>query len=43
MNVPPNCRQYKPGDFLAGRPLNWNEIADEADDDVNWADTGAPS
>jgi len=40
---PPSCRQYKPGEFLAVRPLNWDEIIDEDDDDVNWADTGAPS
>jgi hypothetical protein len=23
---PPSCRQYKLGDFLAVRPLNWDEI-----------------
>ena len=40
---PPSCRQYKPGDFLAVRPLNWDEIIDEDDDDENWADPGAPS
>jgi hypothetical protein len=40
---PPSCRQYKPGDFLAVRPLNWDEIIDEDDDDDNWADPGAPS
>jgi len=40
---PPSCRQYKPGDFLAVRPLNWDEIFDEDDDDENWADPGAPS
>jgi hypothetical protein len=39
---PPSCRQYKPGDFLAVRPLNWDEIIDENDDDENWADPGAP-
>ena len=39
----PSCRQYKPGDFLAIRPLNWNEIIDEDDDDENWADPGASS
>jgi len=32
---PPSCRQYKPGDFLAVRPLNWDEIIDEDDDDDN--------
>jgi hypothetical protein len=40
---PPSCRQYKPGDFQAVRPLNWDEIIDEDDDDENWADPGAPS
>jgi len=40
---PRSCRQYKPGDFLAVRPLNWDEVIDEDDDDVNWADPGAPS
>ena len=40
---PPSCRQYKPGDFLAVRPLNWDEIIDEDDDDDNWADPGVPS
>jgi len=39
----PSCRQYKPGDFLAVRPLNWDEIINEDDDDDNWADPGAPS
>jgi len=39
----PSCRQYKPGDFLAVRPLNWDEIIDEDDDDENWADPGAPT
>jgi len=40
---PPSCRQYKPGDFLAVRPLNWDEIIDEDDDVENWADPGVPS
>ena len=40
---PPSCRQYKPGDFLAIRPLHWDEIIDEDDDNENWADPGAPS
>jgi hypothetical protein len=40
---PPSCRQYKPGDFLAIRPLNWDEIIIEDDGDDNWADPGAPS
>jgi hypothetical protein len=39
---PPSCRQYKPGDFLGVRPLNWDEIIDKDDDDDNWADPGAP-
>jgi hypothetical protein len=30
---PLSCRHYKPGDFLAGRPLIWDEIMDEDDDD----------
>jgi hypothetical protein len=37
---PPSCRQYKPGDFLAVRPQNWNEIIAEDDDNENWADPG---
>jgi hypothetical protein len=32
---PRRCRQYKPGDFLAIRPMNWDEIIDEDDDDEN--------
>ena len=40
---PPCCRQYKPGDFLAVRPLNWEEIIDKDDDDENWADPGVAS
>jgi len=40
---PRGCQQYKPGDFLAVRPLNWDEIIDEDDDDENWAGRGAPS
>jgi hypothetical protein len=40
---PPSCCQYKPGDFVAVRLLNWDEIIDENDDDENWADSGAPS
>jgi len=38
-----SCRRYKPGDFLAVRPLNWDEIIDEDDDDDNWADPDSPS
>jgi hypothetical protein len=40
---PPSCRQYKPGDFLAVRPLNGDEVIDEHHDDDNWPDPGAPS
>jgi len=40
---PPSCRQYKPGDFLSVRPLNWDEIINEDDDDEKWADPGARS
>jgi len=37
---PPSCQQYKPGDFLAVRPLNWDVIIDKDDGDENWADPG---
>jgi hypothetical protein len=40
---PASYRQYKPGDFLAVRPLRWDEIIDKDDDDNNWGDRGAPS
>jgi len=40
---PQSCWQYKAGVFLAVRPLNWDEIIHEDDDDENWADPGAPS
>jgi len=40
---PPSCRQYKPGNFLAIGPLNWDEIINENDDDEYWADRRAPS
>jgi hypothetical protein len=43
MNEPPSCQQYKPGDFLAVRPLNWHEIMDEDDDDLNCGDPRVPS
>jgi len=43
MIEPPSCGQYKPGDCLASRPLNWDEIFDKHDDDENWVDPGAPS
>jgi hypothetical protein len=39
---PSGC-QYKAGNFLAGRPLNWDETIDENDDDENWANPGLPS
>jgi hypothetical protein len=31
-----------PCEFLASRPLSWDEIIDEDDNDGNWADPGAP-
>jgi len=40
---PASCRQYKPGDFLAIRPLNWGEIIDQDDDNDNSVDPGLPS
>jgi hypothetical protein len=40
---PPTCRQYKRGDSLSVRQINWNEIIDKDDDDENWADPRAPS
>jgi hypothetical protein len=39
----PSYRQYEPGDFLAVRPLNWDDTIYEDDDDENWADPGEPS
>ena len=39
----PSCQLYKPGDFLAIRQLNWDEIIDEDDDDENWSDPGVSS
>jgi len=38
-----SCQQYTPGDLLAVRPQNWDEIIGEDDIDENWADPGAPS
>jgi len=35
---PPSCRQYKPGNILAVRPLNSDERINQYDDDENWAD-----
>jgi len=43
MIEPPSCWQYKPGNFLAVRPVNWDEIIDDDDDDENWADPRTPS
>jgi len=39
----PSCLQYKLGDFLAGKPLNWKEISNDDEDDENWADLWVPS
>jgi len=41
--VPPSWGKYKPGDFLAIRPLNWDDIIDHDDDNDNWADHGGAS
>jgi len=41
--VPPNCRQYKPGDVLAVRPLNRDEMINHDYDDENWVHPGVPS
>jgi hypothetical protein len=38
----PSYRQYKSGDFLAIRPLTWEELIDADNDDMNWVDPGAP-
>jgi hypothetical protein len=43
MIEPPSCRQYKPGDFLAVRQRNWDEIIHKDDVDENWAHSGVPS
>jgi hypothetical protein len=40
---PPICRQYKPGNFLAVKPLNWDEIIEEDDDDDSCPDPSAAS
>jgi len=40
---PPSCRQYKPGDFRAIRPLNWDEIMDEDFEDQYRVHPGVPS
>jgi len=39
----PSCRQYKHGDFLPVRPLNWDGIIDKDDDNENRGDPRAPS
>ena len=39
----PSCWQYKPDNFLAVGPLNWDETIDKDDDDENVADPGVPS
>jgi len=38
---PASCRQYKAGDFLGVRPLNWDGIIHEDNDNESWADPGA--
>jgi len=43
MIEPPSCQEYKPGEFLAIRPVNWDAIIQQDDDDENWADPRAPS
>jgi len=40
---PPSCWQYKPGNFPAVTPLNWDEPINEDDDEENWAGPGVPS
>jgi hypothetical protein len=39
---PPSCWQYTTGDFLAIRPLTWDQIIDNDDDGENRADPRAP-
>ena len=39
---PPSCQEYNEGNILAVRPLNWDEIIDEDDDDDEWVDPRAP-
>jgi hypothetical protein len=41
--LPQSCQQFKSGDFLVVRPLNWDEIIDKVDDHGSWAGPGAPS
>ena len=40
---PPSCRQHKPGDFLAVRQPNWDELFEQDDHDEPWADPRGPS
>jgi hypothetical protein len=43
-NIEPTCcRQYKQGNFLAVRPLNWDVIIEEDDNDENWVDAAGLS
>jgi hypothetical protein len=40
----PSCREYKPGNILAGDPLNWDEIINKDNDhDEKWADPRVPT
>lgn len=39
----PSFQQYKPGDLLAVRLLNWDEITDQDDDDWSLVDPGSLS
>jgi len=41
--APPCWGKFRPGDFLAIRALNWDDIIDQDDDDDNWADPGGAS
>jgi hypothetical protein len=38
---PPCCRQSNSGQFLTPRAVSWDEIIDENNDDVSWADLRA--
>jgi len=35
--------KFKPGDILGIRPLNWDDIINEDDDNKTWAAPGVPS
>jgi len=39
---PPICWQLKPTDFLPVRPLNWDAIMNDDDDDEHWVAPGVP-